>query len=250
MIEVPDVPAHRQWPLTPPPSPPLKPKPLIKTVKTLNIAMIGAAPYRLLSSRTDHECFALSLRDIDKALKVKEEVDPKTILPQEYWPCLDLYIKKNANALPLLRPDDYDIPLLDGKQPPFCSLRGMSQDKLRVLKKYLEENLSKGFIRVSSSPAAAPILFVRKPGGGLRLYVNYRGLNEITVKNRYPLPLIRETLDRLSSTRYFTKLNVVAAFNRLRIKEGEEWKTAFLTHYRLYESLILLFSLHGALAKF
>lgn len=98
----------------------------------------------------------------------------------------------------------------------------MSRDELLVLKKYLEENLAKGFIRVSSSPAATPILFVRKPGGGLRLYVDYRGLNNITIKNRYPLPLIRETLDRLSTAKFFTKLDVIAAFNRLRVKEGEE----------------------------
>jgi len=98
----------------------------------------------------------------------------------------------------------------------------MSRDELLVLKKYLEENLAKGFIRVSSSPAATPILFVRKPGGGLRLYVDYRGLNDITIKNRYPLPLIRETLDRLSTAKFFTKLDIIAAFNRLRVKEGEE----------------------------
>ena len=98
----------------------------------------------------------------------------------------------------------------------------MSWDELLVLKKYLKENLAKGFIRVGSSPAATPILFVRKPGGGLRLYVDYRGLNDITIKNRYPLPLIRETLDRLSTAKFFIKLDIIAAFNRLRVKEGEE----------------------------
>ncbi len=98
----------------------------------------------------------------------------------------------------------------------------MSRDELLVLKKYLKENLAKGFIRVSSSPVAAPILFVRKPGEGLRLYVDYRGLNDITIKNRYPLPLIRETLDRLSTAKFFIKLDIIAAFNRLRVKEGEE----------------------------
>ena len=75
---------------------------------------------------------------------------------------------------------------------------------------------------MSKSPAAAPILLVKKPGGGIRFCVNYRGLNNITVKNRYPLPLIRETLDRLSQAKFYTKLNIIAAFNRMRIKEGKE----------------------------
>ena len=74
----------------------------------------------------------------------------------------------------------------------------MFRDKLLVLKKFLEENLKKGFIRPSTSPYASSVLFARKPGGGLRFYVDYRALNAITVKNRYPLPLLQETLSRLS----------------------------------------------------
>ena len=80
--------------------------------------------------------------------------------------------------------------------------------------------------------------------------MDYRALNEMTVKNRYPLPLIRETLDRLSHARYFTKLDIIAAFNRLRMKEGEEWKTAFRTRYGLFEYLVMPFGLHGAPAFF
>ena len=86
----------------------------------------------------------------------------------------------------------------------------------------MDENLSKGFIRASSSPAGAPILFVKKPGGGLRLCVEYRGLNEGTIKNRYPLPLIRETLMRLSKALYYSTLDVRGAYNLLRIAVGDE----------------------------
>ena len=218
--------------------------------RPLNISMVGAAPFNLLSKRKNHEVFAVSLRDIDKALEVKPEVDPATILPPEYHEFLDVFSKRESDTLPAHRPYDCVIPLQPGKEPPFGPLRNMSQDELRVLKKYLEENLSKGFIRASSSPAAAPVLFVRKPQGGLRFCVDYRALNEMTVKNRYPLPLIRETLDRLSHARYFTKLDIIAAFNRLRMKEGEEWKTAFRTRYGLFEYLVMPFGLHGAPAFF
>ena len=91
----------------------------------------------------------------------------------------------------------------------------MSRDELLVLRKTLTEYLDKGFIRVSNSPAAAPVLFVRKPGGGLRFCVDYRGLNQITRKDRYPLPLIYETLQSIGRAKWFTKLDVVTTFYKI-----------------------------------
>ena len=82
--------------------------------------------------------------------------------------------------------------------------------------------LEKGFIRVSSSLALALVLFAKKPGGGLRLYIDYRALNAITKKDRYPLPLIRETLNNLSKAKWFTKLDVIAAFYKICVAEGDE----------------------------
>lgn len=281
MLNVPDKPDHKILPPTPPPTPPPRREEVLQErVRVQDIAIIGAAPFNMLSKKENCQVFALSLReinralgedqgemdrdpsttlleccgitadDIDKALAPKEVVDVKSMLPEDYWIKEHVFSQKLADTLPPHRPEDYDIPLLPGKQPPYSPLRGMSQDELRVLKKYLEENLAKGFIRPSNSPAAAPILFVKKPSGGLRLCVDYRGLNDITVKNRYPLPLIKETLERLSRAKWFTKLDVIGAFNRLRLKEGEEWKSAFLTRYGLYEYLVMPFGLHGAPAKF
>jgi len=98
----------------------------------------------------------------------------------------------------------------------------MSREELIVLRKTLTELLDKNFIRASRSPASAPILFVRKPGGGLRFCVDYRNLNAITQKDRYPLPLISETLRSLSKAKWFTKLDVISAFYKIRIKKGDE----------------------------
>ena len=126
----------------------------------------------------------------------------------------------------------------------------MSRDELLVLRKTLTELLDKGFIRVSNSPAAAPVLFVKKPNRGLRFCVDYRGLNQITKKDRYPLPLIYETLRSISRARWFTKLDVIAAFHKIRIKEGDEWKTAFRTRYGLYEWLVTPFGLANAPSTF
>ena len=125
--------------------------------------------------------------------------------------------------------------------PPYGPLYNMSIEELQVLRKYLDEQLEKGFIRASKSPAAAPVLFAKKPGGGLRFCVDYRGLNAITIKNRYSLPLIQETLSRLSSAKYYTKLDIIAAFNHIRITEGQEWMTAFNTRYGLFETLVIPF---------
>ena len=95
----------------------------------------------------------------------------------------------------------------------------MTRDELLVLRKTLNELLDKGFIRVSSSPVRAPVLFVKKEGG-LRFCVDYRGLNDITKKDRYPLPLIKETLNGISKVKYFTKLDITAVFYKIRIAKG------------------------------
>ena len=135
---------------------------------------------------------------------------------------------------------------MESKQPKYGPLYSMSQGNLQVLKIFLDENLTKSFIRVSSFPAATPVLFVKKPGGSFRLCVDYRAFNAITVKIRYPLPLIQETLDRLVKAKYFTKLVIVAVFNKIRMAESEKWKTAFCTRYGFFESLIMNFGLCGA----
>lgn len=98
----------------------------------------------------------------------------------------------------------------------------MSRDELLVLRKTLTDLLDKGFICVSSSLATAPILFVYKLGRGLRFCVDYRGLNYITKKDRYLLPLIYKTLQNISKVRWFTKLDVIIAFYKIRITEGDE----------------------------
>ncbi|KAJ1592994.1 hypothetical protein NDA11_003952 [Ustilago hordei] len=118
------------------------------------------------------------------------------------------------------------------------------------LRRYLDENLEKGFIRPSKSPARSPVLFVPKKDGGLRLCVDYRGLNEITVKNRAPLPLIEEQLFLLRKARIYTKLDLRAAYNLIRIAKGDEWKTAFGTQLGLYEYLVMPFGLANAPAHF
>jgi Reverse transcriptase (RNA-dependent DNA polymerase) len=126
----------------------------------------------------------------------------------------------------------------------------MSEDELLVLRKFLDKNLAKGFIRTSVSPAVLLVLFAKKPGGGFRFCVDYCALNTITIKNRYPLPLIQEILVRLSKAKIYTKLNVIAVFNRIRIAERQEYLMVFNIRYGLYETLVIPFGLSNAPATF
>jgi hypothetical protein len=162
----------------------------------------------------------------------------------------DVYSIDNAKRLAPHRDVDLAIELQPGKEPPYGPIYPLSPKELAALKEFLEENLAKGFIRESKSPAGAPILFVPKKDGGLRLCVDYRGLNSITIKNRYPLPLITEIMDRVTGANYFSKIDLKDAYYRIRIKAGDEWKTAFRTRYGHYEFLVVPMGLTNAPATF
>ena len=206
---------------------------------------------------TKIEIFAASMADIDKALAPKKKTDPRTALPDYLQDYIDVFDPVEADKLPEHRPGaDHAIELIErdknGNKPeaPWGPLYNMSREELLVLRKTLHDLLSKGFIRVSKSPAAAPVLFVKKPGGGLRFCVDYRALNAITKKDRYPLPLIHETLQRISKAKWFTKFDVPAAFHKIRIAEGDEWLTAFRTRFGLFEWLVTPFGLANAPSTF
>ncbi len=111
------------------------------------------------------------------------------------------------------------------------------------MRSYIEEELAKGFIRPSTSPASAGFFFVKKKDGGLRPCIDYRSLNDLTVKFRYPLPLVPAALEQLRTAKYFTKLDLRNAYNLIRIREGDEWKTAFSTTSGHYEYLVMPFGL-------
>ena len=133
---------------------------------------------------------------------------------------------------------------------PWGPIYNLSPVELETLREYIDENLGNGFIRHFRSPAGAPIFFVKKKNGSLRLVVDYRGLNKVTIRNRYALPLISNLLERLSGAKYFTKLDLRGAYNLVRIRPGDEWKTAFRTHYGHFEYTVMPFGLTNALAIF
>uniref|UniRef100_A0A4W5RRF9 ribonuclease H n=1 Tax=Hucho hucho TaxID=62062 RepID=A0A4W5RRF9_9TELE len=134
--------------------------------------------------------------------------------------------------------------------PPKGRVYPLSLPESQAMEEYIAEALNSGFIRPSNSPAAAGFFFVGKKDGGLRPCIDYRGLNNVTVKFRYPLPLVPSALEQLREATIFTKLDLRSAYNLIRIKEGDEWKTAFHTTRGHYEYQVMPYGLTNSPAIF
>ena len=201
---------------------------------------------------SNDEVYLLHLDEIHSLpefLCTLEITDP--VIPDEYRDLAEVFSKAKSEELPPHRGSlDHAIPLEKDSKPVFGPIYNLSETELQVLREYIDEKLRNGFIRPSTSPFGSPVLFVKKPDGSLRLCVDYRALNRITIKNRYPLPLISELLDRFKGAKYFTRLDVREAFNRLRIALGDEYKTAFRTRYGHFEYLVMPFGLCNAPGSF
>jgi Reverse transcriptase (RNA-dependent DNA polymerase) len=145
---------------------------------------------------------------------------------------------------------EFGIELLPGTTPISKTPYRMTPAELKELKVQLEELLTKGFIRPSTSPWGAPVLFVRKKDGTLRLCIDYRELNKVTVKNRYPLPRIDDLFDQLRGSSVYSKIDLRTGYHQMRIRPKDVEKTAFRTRYGHYKYLVMPFGLTNAPAAF
>ncbi|XP_062842684.1 uncharacterized protein lrfn4b [Trichomycterus rosablanca] len=181
-----------------------------------------------------------------------ESLDPTELsqVPAEYLDLKEVFSRTRAASLPPHRPYDCAIDLLSGTSPPRGRLFSLSLPEHKAMDNYIQDALASGIIRPSTSPAGAGFFFVSKKDGGLRPCIDYRGLNKITVRNRYPLPLMSTVFDILQSAKIFTKLDLRNAYHLVRIREGDEWKTAFNTPSGHYEYLVMPFGLTNAPAVF
>lgn len=171
---------------------------------------------------------------------------PKEI--RDYWA---VFGEPGYNErLPERRPWDHTIELTPGFSPTKAKLYPVPKSQQQELNDFLEENLRNGQIRESKSPMSSPFFFIKKADGSLRPVQDYRKLNEMTIKNRYPLPLIGELLDKLQDAEFFSKVDIRWGFTNVRIKEGDEWKAAFLTNRGLFEPLVMFFGMCNAPATF
>ena len=231
-------------PTSVPPDPP-------KTSPPPSVSFINAAAFARACKLPGSRSFVLSHQDVFGRASASETTPPDlSDIPEEYRDFADVFSKSKAEKLAPHRSYDLKIELEEGAQPPPGRMYSLSPSELRTLREFLDEHLSLGFIRPTSSPHGAPVLFVKKKDGSLRLCVDFRGLNCITKKDRYPLPLILDLLDTPGKARIYTKINLRHAYHLVWITPGDEWKTAFCTRYGSFEWLVMPFGLTNAPAAF
>ncbi|KAI4297964.1 hypothetical protein L6164_037817 [Bauhinia variegata] len=155
-----------------------------------------------------------------------------------------------AKKLPPRREVDHKIEFEAGARPPAMAPYRMAPPELEELRKELKELIDAGHIRPSKAPYGAPVLFQKKQDGSLRLCIDYRALNKVTIKNLYPIPLIADFFDRLGKARSFSKLDLRSGYHQERIAEGDEPKTTCVTRYGSFECLVMPFGLTNAPATF
>ena len=186
-----------------------------------------------------------------KFIKNKPEYTKEDLLkwvPLEYRSMVKVFMKSNADKVAEHQTKwDHEIYLEEGKKTPFVrNYKPLLDQETSAMKKYIDKYLGKSFIWPSSLATASSILLVTKPGRGLHFCIDYRALNAMTVKNRYLIPLILETLRKLAGFVKYTKLDVIHAFNQISMKKGHKWLTAFNNRYGQFEYLVIPFGLCNA----
>ena len=197
------------------------------------------------------KCYMLVMRAGEAGDGVAEKVE---LVPK----CVEDVLKRYQDVMPEDLPNelsprrevDHKMEVKSGTEPPSKAPYRLSQKEVEELKSQLDELLAKGYIRQSKSPYGAPVLFGEKKDGKLRLYVDYRALNKVTVKNSYPLPRIDDLFDRLAGAKYFSRIDLRSGYHQIRIAQGDEEKTACRTRYGSFEFLVMPFGLCNALATF
>ena len=157
-------------------------------------------------------------------------------VPEAYSKFIPIMTAEMAEVLPEHSVYDHAINLKEGTTPPWGPIYPLNETELEELRKWLKKMIDMGALRQSKSECSSPMLFVPKGHGrGLRLCIDYRGINKITVPNRYPLPNMDELKERVRGAKWFNKIDLKNGYHLIRIKEGDEWKTAFCCRYGLFE---------------
>ena len=249
-----------------------------KDYQAADLAFTSARGFlRILRRDTSIQACETSLMEIDHIIKEKEaarlaeiseemgdDVLPEddeelrqkawVAVPPAYRDLLSQFSKAESDKLSDPRPGvDHKIELVPGGDPHSLGvspLWKLSEEELKVAREYIAENLEKGFIVPSNTPWAAPILMAPKPGGGLRFCVDYRKLNALTKKDRYPLPLIEENLSRISKAKIFTKIDIRQAFHKIRMDPDSVDLTTFRCRYGTFKYTVLPFGLTNGPATF
>ena len=168
-----------------------------------------------------------------------EQLKPKVTLPPEYERFKPVFSKEATASLPPSRPYDHEINLNDTFIPKIGKLYPLTPEERQATEAFIDEHLASGKIRPSNSPQASPFFIIKKKDSGLSPCQDYQYINEHTVHDAYPLPLISELIDKLQGAKIFTKFNVRWGYNNFRIKDGHQWKAAFVTHRGLFKPTVI-----------
>jgi len=189
-------------------------------------------------------------QDNGEIRKEPDKMNPED-LPEYIQPFIHLFNKKKFKKLPERCEWNHKINLID-KAPKELNAKAykMTLKEEEALNQWLDEQFKAGLIVESKSRYAAPCFYIPKKEGSLQLVQDYRKLNQVMIKDKMPLPLIGEVINKLKEARYFNKLDLIWKYNNIRIKEGDEWKAAFLTNKGLFEPQVMYFALCNSSGTF
>jgi len=181
------------------------------------------------------------------------EVDHKKIeeiVPKRFLKWRKVFGKMESEKMPTRKIWDHAIDLKETFKPRKRRIYPLSKNEREEVQNFINNQLKKGYIRPSKSPQMSPVFFVGKKNESKRIVMDYRNLNNQTVKNNYPLLLITDLIDNMRSKRVFTKMDLQWGFNNIRIKEGDEWKRAFMTHVGSFEPTVMFFGMMNSPTTF
>jgi hypothetical protein len=203
---------------------------------------------RDVRNNPDQVLFVLVCKDIlISAINITSLPSVVSNLLQDYE---DVFPKETPAGLPSFRGIEHQIDLIPGATLPNRPPYRTNPEETKEIQRQVQELLDKGFVHESLSPCVVPMILVPKKDGTWRMCVDCGAINNITVQNRHPIPRLDDMLDELSRSIIFTKIDLRSGYHQIRMKTGDEWKTAFITKFGLYEWLVMPFGLTNALSTF
>jgi hypothetical protein len=226
---------------------------LVNGTVTLNQCPISCRALKASYGNCMEETEKDHLRQIHKNKEPSKGIEPEEafkLVPLEYHEFLDIFSKKASERTPKTQPWDHAVDLKPDFVPKKGQLIPLSMTEQHKVKGFVEDQLAKGYIRPSKSLQTSPVFFISKKDGKKCIVIDYRYLNEGTVKNNYPLPLISQIVDKLKGSKIFIKMDLRWGYNNMRIKKEDEWKGAFVCHLGSFEPTVMYFGMYNSPATF
>ena len=207
---------------------------------------------KLMLDNESQETWIQVLRNHESKGDIDESTleEAQKLVPHEYWDYLDVFSKSKSERMLLRKPWDHRIDLKEDFPPNKGQLIPLSVDEQKEVEAFLDDQLSKGYICLSNSQQTSLVFFVPKKDRKKHMVQDYQYLNEWTIKNNYPLPLISQLVDKLKGCKLFMKMDLWWGYNNVQIRKGDEWKAAFTMHKGSFEPLVMYFGLCNLPATF